>query len=40
MYNWKQIAFTVVIAIVGIYAVKWINNKYRIPVVAEIIEGV
>lgn len=39
-FNWKQIIFTVIVAIVGIYAVKWVNAKYHIPVVGEIVDAV
>lgn len=38
--NWKQTIVTVVIVMLGIYAFKWVNSQYRIPIVGEIIETV
>lgn len=38
--NWKDIATTVLIVMFGIYALKWFNKNYRVPVIGNIIEEV
>lgn len=38
--NWKDIATTVLIVMFGIYALKWLNKNYRVPVIGNIIEEV
>jgi hypothetical protein len=38
--NLKSILVTVLIVMFGIYALKWINKQYPIPVLGSVIEGV
>jgi hypothetical protein len=38
--NLKSILVTVLIVMFGIYALKWINKQYPIPVLGTVIEGV
>jgi len=38
--NWRNILVTVLIVMIGIYAFKWINSQYPIPVIGKIIEEV
>lgn len=38
--NWKSILTTVVIVMLGIYAFKWVNAKWRLPIVGTIVDGV
>ncbi len=38
--NWKSILVTVLIVMVGIYAFKWINKQYSIPILGKVIEEV
>lgn len=38
--NWKSILVTVLIVMVGIYAFKWINKQYPIPILGKVIEEV
>lgn len=38
--NWKAILVTILIVMIGIYALKWINRQYPIPILGHVIEGV
>jgi hypothetical protein len=38
--DWKGYVGIVVIVIVGIYALKWVNSQWSIPVLGAMIEGV
>ena len=38
--EWKQILFTVLIVMFGIYLFKWVNKQWKIPVIGTIVEEV
>lgn len=38
--DWKGIATTVLIVMFGIYALKWLNKQYPVPIIGNIIEEV
>lgn len=38
--NWKSIIVIVLVVMLGIYALKWVNKQYPIPVLGSVIEEV
>jgi type IV secretory pathway VirB2 component (pilin) len=38
--NYKSMAVTVAVVIIAIYGLKWLNAKFNIPVVGQVVEAV